>query len=103
MSTISEISEKDKTVSDGEFPQMWEHYGQMVALRQRMLQAMMAYYLSVDTCVEKIYETETSMGLPIIDYVPQTQPGQNALTKFNSVVASYRKVLDRFKNTYSLQ
>jgi len=101
MAGISEVQE-EKTASDGEFPQMWEHYSQIIALRQRMLQAMLAYYITVDTAVEKIYETETKMGLPHIDYLPETAQGKNALTRFNAVSASYSKVLDRFKATYSL-
>ena len=88
--------------SDGEFPQMWEHYSQMVALRQRMLQAMMAYYLQKEEGVEKLYETETKMGLPFIDYIPQTTPGKNSLTRFNSVCSSYDKVMNRFKSIYGL-
>jgi len=100
MASVSEVKEGEKT--DGEFPQMWEHYSQMVSLRQRMLQAILAYYISTDVAVEKLYETETKMGLPIIDYLPETVTGKNALTRFNSVCASYHKVLERFKSTYSL-
>lgn len=101
MAGVQELQD-DKTPSDGEFPQMWEHYSQMVALRQRMLQAIMAYYISTDIAVQKIYETETKMGLPFIDYLPETTQGKNALTRFNAVSASYTKILDRFKATYSL-
>ena len=100
MATVTEQKEGEK--SDGEFPQMWEHYSQMVTLRQRMLQAILAYYIQSDVCVEKLYETETKMGLPFIDYLPETVQGKNALTRFNAVAASYQKVLDRFKTTYSL-
>jgi hypothetical protein len=89
--------------SDGEFPQMWEHYSQMVALRQRMLQAMMAYYLQKEEGIEQLYATETKMGLPHIDYLPQTTGGKNSLTRFNSVCASYNQVMDRFKSIYGLQ
>jgi hypothetical protein len=100
MASISEVKDGEK--SDGEFPQMWEHYSQMVTLRQRMLQAILAYYISTDVAVEKLYETETKMGLPLIDYLPETVQGKNALTRFNASCASYKKVLDRFKTTYSL-
>lgn len=100
MASVTEVKEGEK--SDGEFPQLWEHYGQMLSLRQRMLQAILAYYIQTDICVEKLYETETKMGIPHIDYLPETVQGKNALTKFNAVISSYQKVLDRFKTTYSL-
>lgn len=93
---------QEQTPSDGEFPQMWEHYSQIVALRQRMLQAMMAYYLQKEEGIEKLYETESKMGLPQIDYLPQTTPGKNALTRFNAVCSSYDKVMARFKSIYGL-
>lgn len=102
MSSYPPKTETETAASDGEFSQMWEHYSQMVALRQRMLQAIMAYYLQKEEAVEKLYQTEIKMGLPDIDYLPQTTQGKNALTRFNSVCSSYEKVMARFKSVYGL-
>lgn len=41
-----------------------------------MLQAMMAFYIAKDEGIEEMYHCETKMGLPQINYVPQSQAGR---------------------------
>jgi hypothetical protein len=88
--------------SDGEWPQVWENYGQMISLRQRMLQSIMAFYLAKADIVEDLYEVERKLSLPEISYVPVTTSGKNALTKYNAIVESYNIVCNRYKSVYSL-
>lgn len=90
------------TPSDGEYPQIWEHHAALLISRQRLLQALLAFYLQKDDCIQEIFDIEIKMGLPSFSYVPQTTAGKNALTKFNSVSASYANVLDRYKSVYGL-
>lgn len=92
----------EQTPSDGEFPMIWENYTQIVAARQKMLQALLAFYLQKEEVIDILYEVETSLSLPHIPYVPKTAVGQNALTRYNSVVASYKNVLQRYKSVYNI-
>lgn len=94
------MSEKKPEVTDFEFPQLWENYAQLLSSRQRMLQSAMAFYVSADISVKALYDCEVKLGLPVIDYVPQTQQGKNALSRFTSVCTSYNTILNRFKDTY---
>ena len=96
----SETTEKQPT--DGEWPQVWENYGQMIALRQRMMQSIMAFYLAKSDIVEDLFDIERKLTLPEFSYVPVTNNGKQALTKYNSIVESYNIVLNRYKSVYSL-
>jgi len=95
------MSEKKPEVTDFEFPQLWENYAQLLTSRQRMLQSAMAFYVSADVSVKALYDCEIKLGLPVIDHIPETQQGKNALSRFTSVVSSYTTILNRFKETYS--
>ena len=95
------MSKETPQPSDFEFPQLWENYSLIVQSRQRMLQSAMAYYINADISVKALYDCEKKLGLPVIDYVPQTVQGKNSLTKFNSVCATYRNVLERFESSYN--
>jgi hypothetical protein len=92
---------KEPQVSDYEFPQLWENYSLIVQSRQRMLQSAMAYYVNADVSVKGLYDCEIKLGLPVIDYIPQTTQGKNSLTKFNSVCSTYNNVLARFESAYN--
>lgn len=92
----------DQQPSDGEWPQIWENYGQMISLRQRMLQSIMAFYLAKSEIVEDLYDVERKMSLPEFDYTPVTSAGKTALTKYNAIVESYNIVCHRYKSVYSL-
>jgi hypothetical protein len=96
----SETSEKQPT--DGEWPQVWENYGQMIALRQRMMQSIMAFYLARSDIVEDLFELERKLTLPEFSYVPVTNIGKQSLTKYNAIVESYNIVMNRYKSVYSL-
>ena len=100
---MSETQTPPATASDGEYPQIWEIHAQLVAARQRLLQALMAFYIQKDSCIEELFAVEQELGLPQFIYVPKTPSGQNSLMKFNSVAASYKKVFDRFKEVYELE
>lgn len=67
-----------------------------------MLQSCMAYYVEADDSVRALYEAEVKMGLPVFDHLATTQQGKTACTRFNSVVATYKGMLDRFKGIYNL-
>jgi hypothetical protein len=95
---MSSSSETPQT--DLEYPQLWENYGHIIMSRQRMLQSAMAYYISADESVKALYDCEIGLGLPKINYAPQTQQGKNSLSRFTSICSSYCKVLARFKETY---
>jgi hypothetical protein len=88
--------------SDGEYPALWEHFSQLVASRQRILQALMAFYVQKNDCIEELYKNETKMGLPSFEYLPQTVPGKNALMKFTSACDSYKNVMNRYKTIFEL-
>lgn len=88
--------------SDGEWPQVWENYGQMISVRQRMLQSIMAFYLAKSDIVEDLYEVERKLTIPEISHVPVTNAGKAALTKYNAIVESYNIVCQRYKSVYSL-
>ena len=95
------MSEKKPEPTDYEFPQLWENYAQLLTSRQRMLQSAMAFYVSADISVKALYDCEIKLGLPVIEHVPETQQGKNALSRFTSVVSSYTTILKRFKETYN--
>lgn len=92
----------DQQPTDGEWPQILENYGQMISLRQRMLQSIMAFYLAKSEIVEALFDIERNMSLPEFDYTPVTMNGKNALTKYNTIVESYNIVCHRYKSVYSL-
>lgn len=94
------MSEKKPEPTDLEFPQLWENYAQLLTSRQRMLQSALAFYVSSDISVKALYDCEIKLGLPVIEHVPETQQGKNALSKFTSTVSSYTTILHRFKETY---
>jgi len=95
------MSEKKPEPTDLEFPQLWENYAQLLTSRQRMLQSALAFYVSADVSVKALYDCEIKLGLPLIEHVPETQQGKNALSKFTSTVGSYTTILHRFKETYN--
>lgn len=98
---MSSSSSKQPEPTDYEFPQLWENYSQLLTSRQRMLQSAMAFYVSADISVKALYDCEVKLGLPVIDHVPETQQGKNALNRFTSTVSNYTTVLNRFKETYN--
>lgn len=93
-------SPSEPAQTDLEYPQLWENYSNIITSRQRMLQSAMAYYTSADESVKALYDCEVGLGLPQINYVPQTQQGKSSLSRFTSICSSYCKVLSRFKTTY---
>jgi hypothetical protein len=95
-------SSAEQQPTDGEWPQVWENYGQMIALRQRMLQSIMAFYLAKSDIVEDLFEVERKLTLPEISYTPVTTNGKNSLTKYNAIVESYNIVMNRYKSVYNL-
>lgn len=91
---------KDPEPSDMEYPQLWENYSQLLAHRQRMLQSAMAFYINADASIKSLFDCEVRLGLPFIDYKPQTEKGKISLEKFNMAILGYTTILKRFKDIY---